>query len=101
MGDEKELQLDIANFIDFIKSSFNATLENIYEIQELSEKVLSEISKNEKIIHDDAEKALKEFLDISKKSREEFRNVMESSFIQLENIFKRTKTKEKKKRQIT
>lgn len=101
MGEEKELQLDIANFIDFIKSSFNATLENIYEIQELSEKVLSEISRNEKTVHDEAEKAVKDFLSISKKSREEFRNVMENSFIQLENIFKRTKTKEKKTRQDT
>ncbi|MBF0567593.1 hypothetical protein [Candidatus Magnetominusculus dajiuhuensis] len=83
------LQVDIANFIDFIKSSFNATLENIYEIQELSEKVLSEISKNEKAIHDDAEKALKDFLNTSRKSREEFRNVMENSFKQLEDIFKK------------
>ncbi|MBF0554384.1 MAG: hypothetical protein HQK96_07450 [Nitrospirae bacterium] len=85
----KEFQVDIANFIDFIKSSFNATLENIYEIQELSEKVLAEISKNEKIIHDDAEKALKDFLNTSKKSREEFRNVMENSFKQLEGIFRK------------
>ncbi|MBF0487355.1 MAG: hypothetical protein HQK98_04275 [Nitrospirae bacterium] len=89
MENEKGLQVDIANFIDFIKSSFNATLENIYEIQELSEKVLAEISKNEKIIHDDTEKALKDFLDTSRKSREEFRNVMENSFKQLEGIFRK------------
>ncbi|MCG6550726.1 MAG: hypothetical protein L7F77_00250 [Candidatus Magnetominusculus sp. LBB02] len=89
MAEEKEPQLDIANFIDFIKSSFNATLENIYEIQELSEKVLAEISRNEKIIHDDAEKALRDFLNISKQSREEFKNVMEHGFRQLENIFKK------------
>ncbi|KWT79692.1 hypothetical protein [Candidatus Magnetominusculus xianensis] len=89
MGEEKKLQLDIASFLEFIKSSFKATLDNIYEIQELSEKVLAEISKNEKIIHDDAERALMEFLKTSKKSREEFKSVMENGFKQLESIFKK------------
>lgn len=95
MGEGKEShikgsQMDLANFIDFIKSSFNATLENIYEIQELSERVLAEIAKGEKVIHDDAQRAFKEFLETSKKSRDEFRNVMENGFKQLEHIFKKS-----------
>jgi hypothetical protein len=93
MGDGKEVQVDLASFIDFIKSSFNATLENIYEIQDLSEKVLAEVAKNEKIINEGAEKTLMEFLSTSKKSREEFKNVMENGFRQLEGIFEKNNNK--------
>jgi hypothetical protein len=89
MEEDIDVQTDLAKFIDFIKSSFNATLDNIYEIQELSEKVLSEIAKNEKIIHDGAEKTLQDFLDTSKKSREEFKSVMENGFRKLEGILRK------------
>ncbi|MBF0318802.1 MAG: hypothetical protein HQL01_03210 [Nitrospirae bacterium] len=89
MGEDKDVQTDLASFIDFIKSSFNATLDNIYEIQELSEKVLAEIAKNEKIIHEGAEQTLQNFLNTSKKSREEFKSVMENGFRQLEGILRK------------
>ncbi|MBF0563699.1 MAG: hypothetical protein HQK89_00495 [Nitrospirae bacterium] len=97
-----EARVDVLNFINFLKSSFYATLDNIYEIQELSEKVLLEMAKSGKHVQEEAEKVLTEFLENSKRSRDEFKNVMDSGFKQVEDVFKAThKTDDQKSDDLT
>ncbi len=86
---EDNMTKDVINFLNFIKSSFYATLDNIYEIQELSEKVLTEMLKKGKDVHDDAEKTLSQFLDNAKKGRDDFKKVMEKGFEDIEEVFKK------------
>ncbi|MBF0338580.1 MAG: hypothetical protein HQL05_12210 [Nitrospirae bacterium] len=74
--------------IDAIKSSFGATLDNVYEINELSERVFLDMSRRGTDMHKEAEKVLVDFLDYSKKSRDEFRSFMESGFEQIERLFR-------------
>ncbi|MBF0606633.1 MAG: hypothetical protein SFH39_04370 [Candidatus Magnetobacterium sp. LHC-1] len=74
--------------IDVIKSFFGVTLDNIYEINEFSERVFLDMSRRGADMHKEAEKVLVDFLDYSKKSRDEFRNLMESGFEQIERPFR-------------
>jgi cell division protein ZapA (FtsZ GTPase activity inhibitor) len=79
--------VDAAKFIDFIKTSFYATLDNMYEIQELSEKVLSEMARKRRDIQQEADKALAQYTDNARRGREEFKATMEQGFKHLENLF--------------
>ncbi|MBF0343051.1 MAG: hypothetical protein HQL06_02360 [Nitrospirae bacterium] len=83
-----ELNEEIINFINFLKSSFYVTLDNISEINELSEKVLLEMLKRGKDVHNEAEKVLVDFLENTRKSRDEFKNVIESGFEQIEKVLR-------------
>ncbi|MBF0316734.1 MAG: hypothetical protein HQL04_01040 [Nitrospirae bacterium] len=86
--DKARLNVDIVNFINFLKSSFYVSLDNIYEINELSEKVFLEMAGRGKDMHNEAERVLVDFIDNARKSRDEFRGAMESGFEQIERIFK-------------
>jgi hypothetical protein len=78
---------DVSKFVDFIKSAFYATLDNMYEIQELSERVLAEMARKRRDYHLDADVTLSEYIDNARKGREEFKATMEQGFKQLEALF--------------
>jgi polyhydroxyalkanoate synthesis regulator phasin len=88
MSEGKDVSVDLMHFLGFIKSSFYATLDNIYEIHELSEKVLLEMATSGKTIQNEGEKVIKEFLETSRKSRDDFRQVLEEGFKKLEETLK-------------
>ncbi|MEO5355687.1 MAG: hypothetical protein H7844_00100 [Nitrospirae bacterium YQR-1] len=88
MSESKDVNVDIMQFLGFIKSSFYATLDNIYEIHELSEKVLIEMAASGKAIQNEGEKVIREFLETSRKSRDDFRQVIEEGFKKLEETLK-------------
>ncbi|MBF0472696.1 MAG: hypothetical protein HQK91_01130 [Nitrospirae bacterium] len=83
---EKKTNDDMMIFINFMKTAFNATLENITEIQDLSENFFLEMTGKGKKAQQETENAIKEFIANAKKGREEFKNIMESGFKKMEDV---------------
>jgi polyhydroxyalkanoate synthesis regulator phasin len=85
MADEKKVGQDVVNFI---KSSYESTIENITKMQDQGEKVLKEMMSKSKEVQADGEKVLDEFLSNAKKGRDEFKKLLDENFKRLEDIFK-------------
>ncbi|MBF0536912.1 MAG: hypothetical protein HQL03_01520 [Nitrospirae bacterium] len=78
----------IMSSINFLRSSFSVTLDNMYEINELSEKVLLDMVSRGKDMHNEAEQVLVDFFNNTRKSRDELKSVVECGFEQIERLFK-------------
>jgi polyhydroxyalkanoate synthesis regulator phasin len=87
--EEKKINDDMMIFINFMKTAFNATLENITEIQDLSENFFLEMTGKGKQAQQETEEAIKEFISNAKRGREEFKNIMESGFQKMEEVVKK------------
>ena len=85
MADEKKMGQDVVNFI---KSSYETTLENISKMQDQGEKVLKEMITKGKEAQADGEKVLDEFVANAKKGRDEFKKMLDENFKRLEDLFK-------------
>ncbi|MBF0465947.1 MAG: hypothetical protein HQK88_13400 [Nitrospirae bacterium] len=88
MSERKDVSVDLIQFLGFIKSSFYATLDNIYEIHELSEKVLLEMTSSGKAMQNEGEKVIREFFETSRKSRDEFKKSIDDGFKKIDETLK-------------
>lgn len=66
--------------IKFMKSSFDATFDNVVKIQDLNEKILRDMIEKGKEIQSDALAMVNDFIENANKGRNEYRKVMEDGF---------------------
>jgi polyhydroxyalkanoate synthesis regulator phasin len=92
---KEEFGFDPANVGDevlqFMKSSFDATFDNMVKIQDLNEKMLKEMIEKGEAVQQDAEKKMNEFMEKAKQERDQYRKVMEDGFKKMESMFKTEK----------
>ncbi|MDX1765016.1 MAG: hypothetical protein R3231_11910, partial [bacterium] len=68
------------NALRFMKSSFDATFENMVKIQDLNEKMLKEMIDKGEAAQKDATKMVQDFMAQAKKERDKYRQAMEDGF---------------------
>ncbi len=81
----KKAGLDVFNFI---KSSFDSTLESATKVQDQGEKVLKDMVEKGKEFQADAENVLNDALTNVKKARDEYKKIVEEGFKKVEDLFK-------------
>ena len=79
------------DFLNFMKSSFDATFDNVVKIQDLNEKMLKDLLDKGKEGQDEAGKMVNDFIDNAKKGRDEYKKVMEDGFKKVEDMLKTEK----------
>ncbi|MCI4624351.1 MAG: hypothetical protein L3V56_00145 [Candidatus Magnetoovum sp. WYHC-5] len=84
----KENSDELFEFVKFMERSINATLEAFYDIQDISENVLMDMSNRNMDIQREAQQVIRDFFDAAKKGREELKKVMDKGFNQLERSLK-------------
>ncbi len=77
--------------LQFMKSSFDATFDNMVKIQDLNEKMLKEMIEKGEVVKQDAAKKMNEFMEKAKQERDQYRKVMEEGFKKMESMFKTEK----------
>ncbi len=83
--EEKKAGLDVLNFI---KSSYDSTLDNVVKMQDQGEKVLKDVIGGAKEGQAEGEKVLNEFLANAKKARDEYKKIMDDGFKRVQDLFK-------------
>lgn len=73
--------------LKLMKSSFQASFDNVARIQDVNEKVLKETIQKGKSVQDDALKMVDEFIENARKGQQEYRRMMEEGFKKLEEMF--------------
>ncbi len=81
----KKAGLDILNFI---KSSFNSTLDSTAKVQDQGEKVLKDMVEKGEEFQADAENVLNNALSNAKKARDDYKKIVEEGFKKVEDLFK-------------
>ena len=76
------------DFCKFMKSSFDATFDNVVKIQDLNEKMLKDMAAKGKDMQEEGAKMIDEFLENAKKGRDEYKKVMEEGFKKMEEMLK-------------
>ncbi len=66
--------------LKFMKSSFDASCDNVDKVQDLNERMLNEMMKKAKTTGEDSQKAVKDFLAKAKQERAKYRKSMEDGF---------------------
>ena len=74
--------------LKLMKSSFEASFDNVTQLQEVNEKVLKEAIQQGKTARNEALKMVDEFVAHARKGQEEYRKLMEEGFKKLEDMFK-------------
>jgi hypothetical protein len=77
--------------LKFMKSSFEATFDNVIKIQDLNEKMLKEMAEKGKEMQSETAKAVEDFIENSKKGRDDYRKVVEDGFKRMEEMLKEEK----------
>ncbi len=81
----KKAGLDILNFI---KSSFNSTLDSTAKVQDQGEKVLKDMVEKGEEFQADADNVLNNALSNAKKARDDYKKIVEEGFKKVEDLFK-------------
>ncbi len=76
------------DFLNFMKSSFDATFDNVVKIQDLNEKMLKDMLDKGKEMQGDSVKMVNDFIENAKKGRDEYKKVMKDGFKKVEDILK-------------
>ena len=74
--------------LQIMKSSFEASFDNVTKLQEVNEKVLKEAIQQGQAAQDETLKMIDEFVEEARKGQEEYRKLMEEGFKKLEGMFK-------------
>ncbi len=85
MEQQKKAGLDVVNFL---KSSFDSTLDNLVKVQDQGEKVLRDMVEKGKEVQADGEKVLNEFLVNARKARDEYKKTVEDGYKKVTDLFK-------------
>lgn len=79
------------NVLKFMKSSFDATFDNVVKIQDLNEKMLKDMLEKGKGMQADAVKMVNDFIENAKKGRDAYQKVMEDGFKNMKEMQKTEK----------
>lgn len=83
--DPKEVGEDV---LRFMKSSFDATFDNLVKIQDLNERMLNEMIKRGETVQKDSMKMVQDFLAQAKQERDKYKQAVESGFKNVEQLLK-------------
>jgi len=74
--------------LQFMKSSFDATFDNLVKIQDLNENMLKEMIDKGEAVQKDSTKMVQDFMTQAKKERDKYRQAMEDGFKNVEHLLK-------------
>ncbi len=86
--DPKKVSEDM---LKLMKSSFEATFDNVIKVQDMNEKVFKDMLEKSKEMGDDAVKMVNDFIENAKKGRDEYRKATEDGFKKIEDMLKTKK----------
>ena len=75
-------------FLKLMRSSFDATFENVVKIQTMNEKMLKDMIAKGKELQTDGVKAVDEFIANANKGRDEYKKAVEEGFKKVEQMMK-------------
>lgn len=77
--------------LKLMKSSFDATFENVMKIQDLNEKMLKDMLEKGKEMRADSVKMMNDLIENANRGRDKYRKVMEDGFKNMGEILKKQK----------
>ncbi len=86
----------IKQVIEFNRTAFESTFKAMSMVQDQTEEMLLAYMEKSPWIPSEGKKVLMEWLEKCKKSREEYKKIVDDGFKRMENIFSKTEKKAKK-----
>jgi len=74
--------------LKFMKSTFDATFENVAKIQSMNERVLREMIEKGKELQGDGNRVLEEFIEKAHRGQSEYKKTIDDGFKKLEDLMK-------------
>ena len=75
-----------AQMLEFMKSSFDTTFDSVVKLQAMNEKMLKEMIEKSKELQASGVKTVDDFIENSKKGRDQYRKMMEEGFEKIQNM---------------